>query len=96
MCTYDTTTLKVAGSGKGATGWFKVSDATVYLDHPVHAMGGHTLNVDVADPVRGPAYRVALELNPHSARQLAQAILATLDSAPAELIEAEAVPASPA
>jgi hypothetical protein len=46
MCTYQTTTLSVQGSGKGAEGWFRVSDATVYFDHPVHAPADHTLNVD--------------------------------------------------
>ena len=37
MCTYQTSTLTIEGSGKGATGWFPVTDATVYFDHPVHA-----------------------------------------------------------
>ena len=37
MCTYQTTTLGMEGSGKGADGWFPVTDATVYFDHPVHA-----------------------------------------------------------
>ena len=30
--------------------WFHVTDATVYFDHPVHAMAEHTLNIDLADP----------------------------------------------
>ena len=34
--------------------WFHVTDATVYFDHPVHAMAEHTLNIDFADPARGP------------------------------------------
>jgi hypothetical protein len=86
VCTYETTTLAVTGSGKGADGWFALSDATVYFDHPVHASAGHTLNIDLRNPARGPGARVAVELDPVSARALADAILATLDSAPAALL----------
>ncbi len=85
MCTYETTTLAVTGSGKGADGWFALSDATVYFDHPVHASAEHTLNIDLRNPARGPGFRVAVELDPASARELAEAILASLDSAPAGL-----------
>jgi hypothetical protein len=86
MCTYQTTTLTVRGSGKGATGWFPVTDATVYFDHPVHATPGHTLNIDLLNPSRGPGARVAVELDPGSARALAEAILETLDEVPTALL----------
>jgi hypothetical protein len=86
MCTYQTTSIAVTGSGKGAQGWFALSDATVYFDHPVHASADHTLNIDLLNPARGPSYRVALELDPGSARALAEAILASLDGAPAGLV----------
>jgi Family of unknown function (DUF6295) len=89
MCTYQTTMLAVTGSGKGSRGWFTVSDASVYLDHPVHARATHTLNVDLRNPDAGPEFRVALELDPHSARALATAILATLDAAPPALVSPE-------
>ena len=85
MCTYQTTTLNVEGSGKGAEGWFPVSDATVYFDHPVHAIADHTLNIDLINPSRGASARVALELDPSSARALAEAILRTLDTIPTGL-----------
>ncbi|HEV3131563.1 MAG TPA: DUF6295 family protein [Acidimicrobiales bacterium] len=85
MCTYQTTTLDVEGSGKGAGGWFAVSDATVYFDHPVHATADHTLNIDLINPSHGAGARVALELDPSSARALAEAILRTLDTIPAGL-----------
>ncbi len=86
MCTYQTERLGVQGSGKGATGWFPLTDATVYFDHPVHAPAEHTLNLDFLNPGRGATARVAVELDPASARALAEAILATLDSAPAGLL----------
>ena len=86
MCTYQTTTLKVQGSGKGLPGWFPVSDASVYFDHPVHAAADHTVNIDLRNPARGASARVAIELDPGSARALAEAILQILDTAPAELV----------
>ena len=87
MCTYRTEKVEVSGSGKGAGGWFPVTHATVYLDHPVSAPADHTLNVDVLNPTLGASARVALELDPAAARQLAEAILKTLDEAPPGLVE---------
>jgi hypothetical protein len=57
----------------------------VYFDHPVHAMAEHTLNIDFADPSKGPGARVAVELTAASARELASAIQAALASAPEAL-----------
>ena len=69
MCTYATMQTPVEGSGKGPNGdWFKLTDATVYFDHPVHAMAEHTLNIDFAAPAKGPSARVAVELTAASAR----------------------------
>ena len=82
MCTYLTEKVDVAGSGKGSAGWFTLSEATVYFDHPVHAPAGHTLNIDFLNPGQGPSARVAVELTAESARALAEAIQATLASAP--------------
>jgi Family of unknown function (DUF6295) len=86
MCTYLTETIKITGSGKGAEGWFSVSDASVYFDHPVHAMAEHTLNIDFRNPAKGAAARVAVELTAESARELARAIQLTLDSAPPGMV----------
>ncbi|MGO9079260.1 MAG: DUF6295 family protein [Streptosporangiaceae bacterium] len=85
MCTYLTEKIAVDGSGKGAAGWFHVSGATVYFDHPVHAAAGHTLNIDFLNPAKGPSARVAVELTAASARELVRAIEAALASAPASL-----------
>ena len=78
MCTYVTETLPVAGSAKGPDGWLRVTDATVYFDHPTHALADHTLNVDLRRPADGPGARVAIELTAESARALAHAILGVL------------------
>jgi len=86
MCTYATVQRPVDGSAKGPNGaWFHVTDATVYFDHPVHALADHTLNIDIADPASGPGARVALELTATSARALVDAIQAALASAPPAL-----------
>jgi hypothetical protein len=85
MCTYNTEKIEITGSGKGASGWFSVSDATVYFDHPVHAMAEHTLNIDFLNPGQGPSARVAVELTAESARALAAAIEAALAAVPAAL-----------
>ena len=83
MCTYATVSEQVDGSAKGPGGqWFHVTDATVYYDHPVHAMAEHTLNLDLADPSRGPGARVAVELTRDSATRLVRAIEEALASAP--------------
>ena len=86
MCTYLTEKVSISGSGKGPSGWFRVTDASVYFDHPVHAPAEHPLNTDFLDPAAGPAARVAVELTAESARALAKAIHAIMDSAPPGLI----------
>ena len=82
MCTYLTEKIEIAGSGKGSSGWFALTGATVYFDHPVHAMAEHTLNIDFRNPDKGPAARVAVELTAESARVLVAAIEAALAAVP--------------
>jgi len=85
MCTYATEQISASGSAKGPDGWFRMSDATIYFDHPVHALAEHTLNIDFAAPDRGPSARVAVEMTASSAEKLIVAIRTALDSAPAEM-----------
>jgi hypothetical protein len=90
MCTYLTESIEIEGSGKGSAGWFELTRATVYVDHPQHAPFGHTVNVDLANPAMGPAARVAVELTEEAALALVAAIQAALASAPAGLASAKA------
>ena len=90
MCTYVTEKIAISGSAKGPDGWFRVSDSSVYFDHPVHAPQEHTLNIDFLAPRQGPSARVALELTPASARALVKAIEAVLEQVP----QGQAKPAS--
>jgi len=88
MCTYATAVGVITGSAKGPGGqWFPVTRATAYFDHPVHAMAEHTLNIDLADPSRGPSARMAVELTAMSARELIATIRAALDAVPPALVE---------
>jgi hypothetical protein len=86
MCTYQTERLVVSGSAKTQSGWTSMTQATVYFDHPVHFLAGHALMIDLLNPSEGPAARTAIELNPESARALANAILTALDNIPSELL----------
>jgi hypothetical protein len=78
MCTWITQRSSITGSGKGATGWFPLSHATVYFDHPFHAPLDHTLNIDFVNEAAGPGARVAVELSADSARALIRDIEAAL------------------
>jgi hypothetical protein len=82
MCTYSTEHAKITGSGKGRDGWMKLTDATVYYDHPVHAQAAHTLNIDLA----GSGPRIAVELTTESARELVTAIERALSAVPSEML----------
>ena len=81
MCSYLTVPTDVTGSAKGPQGWFSVTSAQVYFDHPFHAPFDHTLNIDFLDPSRGPGARVAVELSAESARRLVQSIEEALAAA---------------
>lgn len=88
MCTYLTEKIQITGSGKGAEGWFGLTQAAVYVDHPVHAPFEHTVNIDFANPGRGPSARVAVELTEEAALALVEAIQAAIASAPPGLASA--------
>lgn len=79
MCTMIMERTAVEGSGKGASGWFSLTDANVSYDHPFHASVEHALNIDFVHEGAGPAARVAVELTAESARRLADAILVALE-----------------
>jgi len=86
MCTYQTANIELRASGKTLEGWVAMNSASVYFDHPVHFPAGHALMIDVRNQERGPSARVALELDPDSARALAETILRTLDQVPDDLL----------
>ena len=78
MCSYVTEKGEVVGSGKGPAGWFRLTHAMTYLDHPFHAPYEHTLNIDFVNEKEGPSARVAVELTADSARELVRLVEAAL------------------
>lgn len=78
MCSYVTRRTAVTGSGKGPQGWFRLSHASVYVDHPHATPLDHTLNIDFVDEAAGASARVAVELSTQSARDLIACIEAAL------------------
>jgi Family of unknown function (DUF6295) len=86
MCTYQTEHLEVRASAKTPAGWTSMTNAIVYFDHPVHFGAGHALMIDLLNPSLGASVRAAIEMDPDSARALAQAILKSLDSVPQSLM----------
>lgn len=81
MCTMLTLQAQIEGCGKGAKGWFDLRQINVGYDCPFHLYLEHALNIDFVNEAQGPSARVAVELTPESARQLALTILETLERA---------------
>jgi Family of unknown function (DUF6295) len=80
MCSYITLKTAVTGSGKGPRGWFPLSHASIYFDHPYHTPLEHTLNIDFIDESSGADARVAVELSAESARRLVESIQTALSA----------------
>ena len=96
MCTYLTVKTEVDGSGKGPRGYFPLTHATVYVDHPQHAPYEHAVCIDFLNPSQGPSARVAVELTEEAALALVDAIREALASAPPGLASATAGLPAPA
>jgi hypothetical protein len=77
MCTMIAATAPVRGMGKGAQGWFPVTQATVGYDHTTHSTDEHALLIDFTNYALGLDARVGLELDLESGR----ALVAQLQSA---------------
>ena len=81
MCTMIAKQVKIDGSGKGTTGWFKLKEANVSYDHPFDAPFEHALNIDFVNEAQGAGARVAVELSVEAARTLVETIQAVLKTA---------------
>jgi len=74
MCTMIAQQVKITGSGKAGSNWFKVNQASVSYDHPFDMPLEYALNIDLTNQAGGPGARVAVELDAESARRLVEAI----------------------
>ena len=79
MCTMICEKTAVEGSARGSEGWVPLKGVNVSYDHPMHAPWEYGINLDFVNPDRGVGARVAVELSPESAVQLAQTIIAALE-----------------
>lgn len=74
-------TVSLVGSGKTAKDWFKLGRAQVYHDHFIKAQVAEGIVVDILNSNdQGSRLPICLELECGSARQLALAILTTIDN----------------
>ncbi len=79
MCTMLSHHAAIEGCGKGKLqDWFELRELRVSYDCPFHIRLEHALNIDFVNEAEGPSARVAVELTPASARELARAIMETL------------------
>ena len=81
MCTMIAMKIPVTGGGKGATGWFSVSEAIVGYDHTTYMKNEHALLLDFVNPDLEPSARVAIELDIASGKALIAQIQAAIDAA---------------
>ena len=84
MCTMICEQSDITGSGKGTDGWFPLKRVNVSYDHPFNAPWEYGVNIDFVNPERGMGARVAVELSPHSAKQLADTIILALKKGEAD------------
>ncbi|HEV7662296.1 MAG TPA: DUF6295 family protein [Chloroflexota bacterium] len=71
----------VTGSGKGATGWFPLSQANVGFDHATHTQAEHALLLDFVNPALGAGARVAVEMDIASGKALVAQLQAAITEA---------------
>jgi len=83
MCTMIAQQARIAGCGKGASGWFNLQEVDVSYDHPFNAPFEHALNLDFVNEAQGPGARVSVELSVEAARALVETIQAVLARAEA-------------
>ncbi len=83
MCTMIAVSAEVAGTGKGARGWFPVTQATVGYDHATHSGTAHALLLDFTNYDLGVDARVALELDLASGRVLIAQLQSAIEAAEA-------------
>jgi hypothetical protein len=84
MCNWITYKTAARGVGRGASGWFDVTQVNVSFDHPSRAWDDHALLLDFVNEAQGPGARIAVEVDAESGRALAEAIMKALDAGEVE------------
>lgn len=86
MCTMISQKYPLSGHARGSAGWFPVAQMYLGYDHPTQAPSAHAVLLDLVNEEIGPGARLAIELSPEAATQLARRLLDTVEEA--ELYEA--------
>jgi hypothetical protein len=81
MCTMISVKTPISGAGKGAAGWFPVTQANVGFDHATHTQAEHALLLDFVNPELGVGARIALELNLASGKALVEQLQSAIAAA---------------
>ena len=81
MCTNIASCIAVAGGGKGAEGWFPVTQAIVGFDHTTFMRNEHALLLDFMNPDLDASARVAVELDIASGKALVAQLQAAIAAA---------------
>ncbi len=71
--------VSLEGSGKSSQDWYNLAKAQVYHDHFIAAELEDGVVIDFLKEDGKPPLQICLELSAAAARELAQAILATVD-----------------
>jgi hypothetical protein len=71
----------VSGAGKGAAGWFPLTQANVGYDHSTHFENEHALLLDFVNPSIDPSARVAVELDIASGKALIAQLQKAIEAA---------------
>jgi hypothetical protein len=81
MCSYATFKVPASGAARGPNGWFALGETVVYFDHPQEGPDDHAVCLDfrATSALGDPSARLAVELDPASARRLADSLLAVLE-----------------
>ncbi len=81
MCTMISMQAPINGSGRGAAGWFPVTQANVGFDHATHSQFEHALLLDFVNGDLGAAARIALEMDIASGKALIARLRAAIAAA---------------
>ena len=81
MCTMISLRTPVTGGGKGAGGWFPVTQVNIGYDHTSYMQEEHALLLDFVNPSINPGARVAVELDLESGRALVAQLQAAIKAA---------------
>jgi hypothetical protein len=84
MCTSIVEVVGAVGAGKGADGWFELTNSVVSYDHPHHALLEEAITIDFVNSALPPGTRVAVELTLEAAKELSGALTRAIAAAEIE------------